>query len=65
MAVGQVRPVVKSGKAIEMDKRMNEIVAGSDDESLQVFVRSHSHELTLDDLEVVAGGRGARWDPLG
>jgi len=48
-----------------MNKRAKEMVVGSADEHLRVFVRSRPHELTLDDLEVVAGGRGARLVPNG
>jgi hypothetical protein len=48
-----------------MDKRLKELIASSDDGNLSVFVRTSPQELTMDDLEVVAGGRGVRIDPDG
>lgn len=48
-----------------MTKPLKTLVASTRDESLKVFVRTASRELNLDDLEVIAGGRGARWDPYG
>ncbi|HEX8261653.1 MAG TPA: hypothetical protein VF547_02140 [Allosphingosinicella sp.] len=48
-----------------MTKPLKELVASTGDQGLKVFVRTASRELTLDDLEVIAGGRGARWDPYG
>lgn len=47
-----------------MNKPQKQLVGRSGDE-LKVFVRTSTRELTLDDLEVVAGGRGARLDPWG
>lgn len=48
-----------------MTKPLKELVASTGDESLKVFVRTTTRELTLDDLEVVAGGRGVRIVPDG
>jgi hypothetical protein len=48
-----------------MDTSFKEVVASTADESLTVFVRTSTRELTLDDLELVAGGRGARIVPDG
>ena len=47
-----------------MNKPVKEIVVSSGDE-LKVFVRPSLQELGKDDLEIVAGGRRAMWDPNG
>jgi hypothetical protein len=48
-----------------MVKPLEELVTDTRDENLQVFVRTSTRELTFDDLEVIAGGRGVRIDPWG
>ena len=48
-----------------MDRQAEELVARTDDGHLRVFVRPSPAELGMDDLEVVAGGRRAMWDPYG
>ncbi|MEA3065622.1 MAG: hypothetical protein QOJ27_2074 [Sphingomonadales bacterium] len=48
-----------------MDKQSKELIAGTDDGHLKVFVRSSPRELTMGDLEVVAGGRRAMIVPNG
>lgn len=47
-----------------MNRPEKELVGTRRDE-LKVFVRASTRELTLDDLEIVAGGRGMRIDPFG
>ncbi|MEA3065623.1 MAG: hypothetical protein QOJ27_2075 [Sphingomonadales bacterium] len=40
-----------------MDKQPKELIAGADVGHHKVFVRSSPRELTMSDLDVVAGGR--------
>jgi hypothetical protein len=56
---------VKSRKAVEMGKPLKELVPNIGDEDVKVFVRASPEELTVDDLEVVAGGRRSRIVPDG
>lgn len=39
-----------------MNKPVKELVARTEDEQLKVFVRTSPQELTMGDIEVVAGG---------
>lgn len=39
-----------------MNKPIKELVARSEDEQLKVFVRTSPQELTMGDIEIVAGG---------
>ncbi|MEA3065621.1 MAG: hypothetical protein QOJ27_2073 [Sphingomonadales bacterium] len=48
-----------------MNNRSKELIASTEDGHLTVFVRSNPRELTMDDLEVVAGGRRGTIDPDG
>jgi hypothetical protein len=50
---------------MNMDNRAKELIASTDDEHLQVFVRSCPHELSKDDLELVAGGKRSKIVPNG
>jgi hypothetical protein len=58
-------PESRQRKALEMDKSSKELIARTDDGNLKVFAHSSPRELTMDDLEVVAGGRRGSWDPNG
>lgn len=48
-----------------MNKPVKELVARTEDEQLKVFVRTSPHELTMGDIEVVAGGARAMIVPNG
>jgi hypothetical protein len=48
-----------------MNTSFKELVASTQDEGIKVFVRTSTRELTLNDLEIVAGGRGGAIDPDG
>jgi hypothetical protein len=48
-----------------MDNREKELIAATDDEHLQVFVRTCPHELSKGDLELVAGGKRSKIVPNG
>ena len=50
---------------MEMDKQPKETIADTDEEKLEVFVRSAPRELAKDDIELVAGGVRGHWDPNG
>ena len=48
-----------------MNKPVKELVARSEDEQIKVFVRTSPEELSMGDLEIVAGGRAIMYVPHG
>jgi len=48
-----------------MDRQSNDTAAKVDDEALELFVRSSPRDLTLGDLDLVAGGGGTCIVPWG
>lgn len=48
-----------------MNKPVKELVARSEDEQVKVFVRTSAQELSMGDIEVVAGGLRALIVPNG
>lgn len=48
-----------------MNKPVKELIAKSEDERLEVFVRTSPQELSMGDIELVAGGARAMIVPNG